>query len=165
MSSASVMSFSGPAARACPAAADADGDEGFAAGCEIHTQEALLTPAALRPSAKHAPSARLARTDGDRHSGVRSGTPSQVGSMCSSRSRRTKEDPPRSSSAKRNAESLGNGGGIPVPPTAERIAELNKRQQNRRARTASPRAGRPQSSSRSVAPTLLDTPASPLGLC
>ena len=88
VSSASVMSFAGPAARACPAEAETDGDEGFVAECEIHTQEALLTPVALRPSAKQAQSARLAQTDGDRHSGVRLGTPSQVGSVCSSRSRK-----------------------------------------------------------------------------
>ena len=66
VSSASVMSFSGPAARACPAAEDADGDEGFVAGCEIHTQEALLTPAALRSSAKQTQSVKLTQTQGDK---------------------------------------------------------------------------------------------------
>ena len=92
-SNESAVSFGGLAARSCPAQASLD-ESVTMVGCEVHSLEPLLTPAAFR-----FPLLPLDQSRGDRSPCVSLGNASRAGSQGSARSKKT-EGPPRTSSQK-----------------------------------------------------------------
>ena len=96
----SAVSFGGLVARSCPAQFSHEESVSMV-GCELHSTEATLTPAAFRSALRQKP---LAKSGGDMSPCVSVGNASRAGSQGSARSKRTPEGPPRTPSQKRSAE-------------------------------------------------------------